>query len=254
MIDSRRWFLIPAVCLALSLFSSPVATADQAQRIDGTAIERGLKQAYKLLKDKRVDAVDLEEMLEEGDLPLAERYTDAKIRLHTNLMVDSVLTRPEINLSVFIEEEDHLSAELWKIYFELEEERWTPKRYKTLIKTHVGDRFRPRKDEIFAFDTLTIRRDSAEFHITDGVLMPAYAAGQIGRVVLFGQGWFSFTPANSVERQQLNKYAGNKGAQYTTEFTQMVLLVSPGGYADLIDGVDLEPVKKSRVFKRPKCF
>ena len=254
MIDSRRWFLIPAVCLALSLFSSPVATADQAQRIDGTAIERGLKQAYKLLKDKRVDAVDLEEMLEEGDLPLAERYTDAKIRLHTNLMVDSVLTRPEINLSVFIEEEDHLSAELWKIYFEQEEERWTPKRYKTLIKTHVGDRFRPRKDEIFAFNTLTIRRDSAEFHITDGVLMPAYAAGQIGRVVLFGQGRFSFTPANSVERQQLNKYAGNKGAQYTTEFTQMVLLVSPGGYADLIDGVDLEPVKKSRVFKRAEVL
>jgi hypothetical protein len=253
MIDYRRWF-VSVFCLALFLFDSPVTAADQSPKIDGAAVERGLKQAYKLLKDKRVDAVGLEEMLEEGDLPLAERYKEAKIRLHTDLMVDSVMTRPEINLSVFIEEEDRLSAELWKIYFEKDEEQWTPKRYKALIRAHVGDRFRPRKDEVFAFDSLTIRRDSAEFHITDGVLIPGYAGGEIGRVVLFGQGSFSFKTTNRVERQQLNKYAKNKTAEYITEFTQMVLLVSPEGYANLIDGVDLRPEKRARSFKRAEVL
>lgn len=248
MIASRRIF-ISLTCLIL-LSAIPADAADQKRRIEGALIEKALKQAYKQLKDKRVDEITLEEVLEEGEPALAARYDDARIRLHTNLLVDSVLTRPEVNLSVFLEEKDHLTAELWKIYFEQEEGQWSPKRYKALIRAHVGDRFRPRKDEVFAFDELTIRRDSAEFHMTDGVLMPGYAGGQVGRVALFGEGRFSFTSANNVERQQLNKYAKNKGAEYTTDFTQMVLLISPAGYADLIDGVDLKPVKKGRAFKR----
>jgi len=43
MIDYRRWF-VSVFCLALFLFDSPVTAADQSPKIDGAAVERGLKQ------------------------------------------------------------------------------------------------------------------------------------------------------------------------------------------------------------------
>lgn len=231
------------------LAPSAARSANTPRLIDGKAIDKALQQVLRQLKDKPISAVGLEEILEADAPALAVRYQAATIRLNQDFLVDSLLVRPELNVSVYIEEKAHLSAELWRVYFEQDGDGWKAKRFKVLLRANVGDVFEPSRQEIYSFDKLTIRRDSAEFYLTDGYLVPASVAGSVGRVAIIGKGRFTFTAPNRVERQQLAKYTRQTGGPYIENFSQLVLLLSDQGYRDLINGVSLKQVKNGRIFK-----
>lgn len=249
-----RGFIIPVFSFWLWIFCTMNAAhaVEMPRQIDGLAIAEALEQVYDMLKNKKVHEIALDEELEPPNRPVAERYPDATIRLITDMPVDSVLAHPAVNLSVFFEGKEHLAAELWKISFERDGQQWKPHHFKVLLRADIGDHFTPQKSEVYKFNALTLQRDSMTFHISKGFLIPAFSGDTVGRVVIFGEGRFKFTPANGVERQQLNKYANNKGNHYTGTFTQMALLISPEGYRDIIDGVKLEQVKNNRVYQRAK--
>ena len=222
--------------------------------IEGSAIERALEELYRLLNDRDVDENPLEEILDEGAPSLAERYEHASIRLRKRYAVDSLLTRPEVHLSVFIEGEDRLSAELWKVHFVPDGDGWKAARYRSILAARLGFRFSLREDEVYAFDRLTIEGAAGVFHIEDGMLMPGFSGDLIGRVVLTGKGRFTFTPPNQVERQQMKKYARTTDAVYTNRFDRMVLILSPEGYEKLVEDAALSRVEGGRTFKRAETL
>ena len=115
--------------------------------------------------------------------------------------MDSLLARPEVQLSVFLEEKDRLSAELWKVHFVPEGDGWRAGRYASLLAARLGFRFSLREDAVYAFDRLTFERAGGVFQVEDGLLMPGFSGDRIGRVVLVGKGRFTFTPPDRVERQ-----------------------------------------------------
>ncbi len=207
--------------------------------IEGRAIEQALTELYALLQDREISENHLEELRAEGAPSLAERYGQARFRLRKRHAVDSLIARPEVQVGVFFEAQDRLSAELWKVHFARDGEDWRAERYEALLAAELGFRFLLRKDEVYAFDRLTIERPAGVFHMEEGLLMPGFSDGRIGRVVLVGSGRFTFTPPNGVERQQMNKYARTSDAVYTTRFDRLVLMLSPGGYEKLVDGVVL---------------
>ncbi|MBM3264475.1 MAG: hypothetical protein FJY97_13755 [candidate division Zixibacteria bacterium] len=251
-----RRLLFPALCFFIVLLAVHTGrAADTERRIPGDDIRKALHTLFDEIKDRPVAKVSLEETLEPGVRPIAERYPEAIVRLADDLSIDSLLARPEINTSVFLEEKNHLTAELWKIYFEQETEGgWVAKRFKPLIRANVGDAFELSKDAMYAFDSLTVRRDSAEFHITGGYILPATATGIVGRAVIFGMGRFTFTAPNRVERQQLAKYTRRTESPFTESFTQLVLILSDAGYRDLIRDVALRPVRSGRLFDTAKLL
>lgn len=222
--------------------------------INGPSIEAALEELYRLLNGRRISENPLEEILDEGAPPLTERYDDARIRLRKRHAVDSLLARPEVRLSVFIEEEDRLSAELWKVRFAPDGDSWKADRYESLLAARLGFRFSLREDEVYAFDRLTIEGPAGVFDIEDGLLMPGFSGDRIGRVVLMGAGRFTFTPPDRVERQQMNKYARTTDAVYTTRFERIVLILSPEGYERLVEGVVLSRVKGGRAFDRAETL
>ena len=218
--------------------------------IPGKAVERALGELYELLNDREIGEIPLEEILADGAPSLVERYGDARIRLRKRHAVDSLLAPPEVRLSVFIEKKDRLSAELWKIHFEPDGDGWRADRYESLLAARLGFRFSLREDEVYAFDRLTFERDGGVFQVEDGLLMPGFSEDRIGRVVLVGKGRFTFTPPDRVERHQMNKYARTTDAVYTTRFERIVLILSPGGYEQLVEGVELSRVRGGRAFDR----
>lgn len=222
--------------------------------IDGRAIERALGELYGLLNDRDLDGNPLEEIREENAPSLADRYGDARIRLRKRHAVDSLLAHPEVRLSVFIEEEDRLSAELWKVHFAPDGNGWKAGRYESLLPARLGFRFSLREDEVYAFDRLTFEGPAGVFDIEDGLLMPGFSGDRIGRVVLVGAGRFTFTPPDRVERQQMNKYARTTDAAYTARFDRIVLILSPEGYARLVEGVVLARVRGGRAFDRAETL
>lgn len=222
--------------------------------IPGPSIEAALVELHRQLNDRRIGENPLKEILNEGDPSLAERYGDARIRLRERHALDSLLARPEVQLSVFFEEEARLSAELWHVGFERHGEGWKAERFEPLLTAHLGFRFSLREDEVYAFDHLTIERPAGVFVIEDGLLMPGFSEDRIGRAVLVGSGRFSFTPPNRVERHQMNKYARTTEDTYTTGFDRMVLVLSPEGYVHLVEGVALSRVKGGRAFDRAKAL
>ena len=222
--------------------------------IPGKAIERALEELYESLNDRDIDDNPLEEILAEGAHSLVERYGDARIRLRKRHVVDSLLARPEVRLSVFLEEKDRLSAELWKVHFEPEGDGWRASRYESLLAARLGFRFSLREDEVYAFDRLTFERDGGVFQVEDGLLMPGFSGDRIGRAVLVGAGRFTFTPPDRVERHQMNKHARTTGDSYTTRFDRIVLILSPGGYEHLVEGVELSRVKGGRAFDRAETL
>ena len=230
------------------------ATAGRSAEIPGPAIEAALAELVRLLNDRRIGEHPLEEILDEGDPSLAERYGDARIRLRERHALDSLLARPEVQLSVFFEEEERLSAELWDVYFARHGDGWEAERFKPLLAANLGFRFSLREDEVFAFDHLTIERPAGVFEIEDGLLMPGFSGDRIGRAVLVGAGRFNFTPPDRVERHQMNKYARTTDNTYTTRFDRMVLVLSPGGYEHLVEGVALTRVAGGRAFDRAKAL
>lgn len=222
--------------------------------IPGPAIEAALAELYRQLNGRRIDENPLEEILDDGDPSLAERYGDARIMLRERHALDSLLARPEIRLNVFFEEEARLAAELWDVRFERHGEGWKAERFKPLLAANLGFRFSLREDEVYAFDHLTIERPAGFFEIEDGRLMPGFSGGRIGRAVLMGAGRFIFTPSDRVERHQMNKYTRTTADTYTTGFDRMVLILSPGGYERLVEGVVLTPVEGGRAFDRAKAL
>jgi len=224
------------------------------QAVAGADIERSLEHLYRVLNDRDIDENPLEEILEDGAPSLAERYDDARIRLRKWHTVDSLLAHPEVRLSVFIEEKDRLSAELWKVHFAPDGDGWRADRYESLLAARLGFRFSLREDEVYAFDRLTFERPAGVFQVEDGLLMPGYSGDRIGRVVLEGAGSFTFTPPDRVERQQMNKYARTDETTYTTRFDRIVLILSPEGYENLVEGVVLSPVKGGRAFGRAETL
>ena len=222
--------------------------------IPGTAIERALGELYELLNDRDIGDNPLEEILEVSAAPLAERYDDARIRLRKRHAVDSLLARPEVQLSVFLEEKERLSAELWKVHFVPEGDGWRAGRYASLLAARLGFRFSLREDAVYAFDRLTFERAGGVFQVEDGLLMPGFSGDRIGRVVLVGKGRFTFTPPDRVERQQMNKYARTTDAVYTARFERIVLILSPGGYEQLVEGVALSRVQGGRAFDRAEAL
>lgn len=231
-----------------------VKSANSPRQIDGKAIDRALHQLFQRLKDKPISAVELEE-IREPDVPaLADRYQTATLRLNQDYLVDSLLVRPELNVSIYIEEKTHLTAELWRVYFEQEGEKWKAKRFKVLLRANVGDVIEPSRKEVYSFDQLTIHRDSAEFHLTDGYLVPASVDGSVGRVAILGKGRFTFTAPNKVERHQLTKYTRQAGGPYVENFSQLVLLLSDEAYRDLIKNVSLKKVNNGRIFKTAEAL
>ncbi|MYK99435.1 MAG: hypothetical protein F4014_11705, partial [Gemmatimonadetes bacterium] len=198
--------------------------------IPGPAIEAALAELYRQLNDRRIDENPLEEILAAGDPSLAERYSDARIRLRKRHALDSLLARPTVQLSVFFEEEERLSAELWDVHFERHGEGWKAERFEPLLTAHLGFRFSLREDEVYAFDHLTIERPAGVFEIADGLLMPGFSGDRIGRAVLIGAGRFTFTPSGRVERHQMNKYARTTDDTYTTRYARKHLILSPAGY------------------------
>ncbi len=222
--------------------------------IPGPFIEVALAELYRLLNDRRIGENPLEEILDDGDPSLAERYGDARIRLRERHALDSLLARPEVRLNVFFEEEERLSAELWDVDFERHGDGWRAERFEPLLAAHLGFRFSLREDEVYAFDHLTIEQPAGVFEIEDGLLMPGFSGDRIGRAVLVGAGRFTFTPLDRVERHQMNKYARTTDDTYTTRFDRMVLILSPEGYEHLVDGVALSPVRGGRAFDRAKVL
>ena len=222
--------------------------------VSGTAIEEALAELYGLLNDRNIDDNPLEKIREERAPSLAERYDEGRIRLRKRHAVDSLLTRPEVRLSVFIEEEDRLSAELWNVHFAPDGDGWKADRYESLLAARLGFRFSLREDEVYAFDRLTIKGPAGVFDIEDGLLMPGFSGDRIGRVVLLGAGRFTFTPPDRVERQQMNKYARTDDDVYTTRFNRIVLILSPEGYERLVEGVALSRAKGGRAFDRAEAL
>ena len=248
------------ILLLLHIFFTPFDGARAAepppQAIESTAIEHALEELHALLNDRDIGDNPLEEILAEGAAPLAERYGDARIRLRKRHAVDSLVLGPdpEVRLSVFIEEQDRLSAELWKVHFLPEGDDWKAIRYESLLAARLGFRFALREDEVYAFDRLTFERAGGAFEVEDGLLMPGFSGDRIGRVVLMGKGRFTFTPPDRVERQQMNKYARTTDAVYTTRFDRIVLILSPGGYEQLVEGAVLSPVKGGRALDRAEAL
>ncbi len=222
--------------------------------IEGASIERALSGLYRLLNDRRIDENPLGEILEEGAPSLAERYGDARIRLGKRYVVDSLLARPEVQISVFLEEQDRLSAELWDLHFVPNGDGWKADRYESLLAARLGFRFSLREDEVYAFERLTIERPTGVFQIEDGMLMPGFSGDRIGRVVLLGEGRFTFTPPDRVERQQMNKHARTTDAVYTARFDRIVLILSPEGYEELVGDVELSRVSGGRAFNRAEAL
>lgn len=222
--------------------------------IPGPSMEAALAELVRLLSDRPVGEHPLEEVLDEGDPSLAERYGDARIRLRERYALDSLLARPEVRLNVFFEEEERLSAELWDVRFAQHGDGWKAERFEPLLAAHLGFRFSLREDEVYAFDHLTIERPAGVFEIEDGLLMPGFSGDRIGRAVLVGAGRFTFTPPDRVERHQMNKHARTTGDSYTTGFDRMVLVLSPGGYEHLVEGVALSRVRGGRAFDRAKAL
>ena len=240
--------LVLGLCLIL-LVPLNAVSAGSPRLFDGKAITRALQQAFQQLKDKSVHTVPLDEVFDSDAPALAARYPAGTIRLDTDFLVDTLLVSPEVNVGIYIEEKSHLSAELWKFYFEKEDEKWKATRFKALMRANVGDVFEPSRDEVYAFDRLTIRRDAAELDITNGYIVPSTAAGSVGRVAIIGTGRFTFTAPDRVERQQLAKFTRQAISPYTENFSQLVLLLSDEGYHDLIKGVSLKRAKNGRIFK-----
>lgn len=232
--------------------SSP-STVDRPG-IPGPSIEAALAELYRLLNGRRIAENPLEEILDDGDPSLAERYGEARIRLRERHALDSLLARPEVRLNVFFEEEERLSAELWDVRFVRHEDGWKAERFEPLLAAHLGFRFSLREEEVYAFDHLTIERPAGKFEIEDGLLMPGFSGDRIGRAVLVGAGRFTFTPSDRVERHQMNKYARTTGDTYATRFDRMVLVLSPGGYEHLMEGVALSRVEGGRAFDRAKAL
>ncbi|MBI4553453.1 MAG: hypothetical protein HY710_14405 [Candidatus Latescibacteria bacterium] len=248
----RRHLIVLSLCLLFA--PRPAHAADAPSRVDGRGIATALTKLSAALNGKPVDRVSLDELLSPKDRPVAERHPDARLRFLLDIPVDSVLTKPEVNIIVFFEDDDHLEAELWKVFFAWDGNRWAPQRFKPLLRSQVGYRFRPTPSEVYRFDDLTIRRDSMVFHVTNGFLVPASADGRIGRAVIVGQGEFTFTPSDRVERQQLKKFSHAQGDSLTGPFTRMVVLLSPDGYRDLTAGARLERVEHQRVFKQAQSL
>ena len=248
-------FILSVSFFVLShVFSVSIDGATEDREIEGSAIERAVDELHRLLNDRAVDENPLEEILDEGAPSLAERYEDARIRLRKRHAADSLVTRPEVRLSVFIEEEDRLSAELWKVHFVPDGDGWKAARYRSILAARLGFRFSLREDEVYAFDRLTIEGAAGVFLIEDGMLMPGFSGDRIGRVVLTGKGRFTFTPPDRVERQQMNKYARTSNPVYTTRFDNMVLVLSPEGYENLVEGAALSRVKGGRTFNRAEAL
>lgn len=222
--------------------------------ISGAAIEEALAELYMLLNDEHVADLPLEEIVEHDEPSLAGRYGDARIRLRKRHAVDSLLTRPEVRLSVFIEEEDRLTAELWKVHFVPDGNSWKADRYESLLTARLGFRFSLLEDEVYAFDRLTIEGPAGVFDIEEGLLMPGFSRDRIGRVVLMGAGRFTFTPPDQVERQQINKYARTDDEIYTARFDRIVLILSPEGYEHLVEGVALSRVRGGRTYDRAETL
>ena len=222
--------------------------------IPGPAIEAALAELYRQLNGRRIDENPLEEILATGDPSLTERYSDARIRLRKRHALESLLARPTVQLSVFFEEEERLSAELWDVRFVRHADGWKAERFEPLLAAHLGFRFSLREEEVYAFDHLTIERPAGVFEIEDGLLMPGFSGDRIGRAVLVGAGRFTFTPSDRVERHQMNKYARTTADTYTTGFDRMVLVLSPGGYEHLVEGVALSRVEGGRAFDRAKAL
>lgn len=229
------------------------ATVDRSG-IPGPAIEAALEELYRQLNGRRIGENPLEEILDEDGPSLAERYGDARIRLRERHALDNLLARPQVQLSVFFEEEERLSAELWDVRFERHEDGWKAERFEPLLAAHLGFRFSLREDDVYAFDHLTIERPAGVFEIEDGLLMPGFSGDRIGRAVLVGAGRFTFTPTDRIERHQMNKYARTTDDTYTTGFDRMVLILSPGGYERLLEGVALSRVEGGRAFDRAKAL
>lgn len=243
-------FFLFMFCLSIPR-SSPANTPRQ---IDGRGIARALAALYKAIKDRPVDEVPIEEVLEPADQPLAIRHPNAKIRLSTEMPIDSVLASPDLNINVYLEHKTHLAAELWKIYFERDGDGWVARRFQALLRAEVGDRFVTDPSEVYRFDALTIRRPAMTFHMTDGYMIPASSSGKVGRVALFGKGRFEFTVTNPVEQQQIHKYGGAKNGQYTGSFGQMALILSHEGYLDLMQNAVMERVDHKRMYKQARTL
>ncbi len=224
----------------------------QAPQLDGAEILDALDLVYDMLDDEKTAKVTLPEILGDGDRPVAERYPDTKIHIMTDMPVDSTLATPDINISVYFAGEESLAAELWKIYFEWTDGRWEPARFKALLSADIGDRFSPRKDMVYRFDELRIQRDAMEMVITEGHLVPGIAGDAVGRVIIFGNGTFTFTPANAVERQQMNKYARTESDTFSDTFSRLAILISPSGYHNLIKNTTLVPVDNGRIHNRAR--
>lgn len=222
--------------------------------IDGASIEKALDGLYRQLNGRDVAALSLAETLADGDPSLAERYAGATIRLRERYAVDSLLARPEVHLNVFMEEEERLSAELWKVGFARQGEDWKADRFEPLLAARLGFRFSLREDEVYAFDRLTIERPAGVLHVEDGLLMPGFSGDRVGRAVLVGSGRFTFTPPDRVERQQMNKYARTDAAEYTARFDRVVLILSPEGYERMVEGVALSHVRGGRAFDRAEAL
>lgn len=229
-------------------------SAGDRTSIPGPSIEAALEELYRLLNDRPVGEHPLEEILDEGDSSLAERYGEARIRLRKRHALDSLLARPEVRLNVFFEEEERLSAELWDVRFARHGDGWRAERFEPLLAAHLGFRFSLRRDEVYAFNRLTIEQPAGVFVIEDGLLMPGFAGDRIGRAVILGAGRFTFTPPDRVERHQMNKYARTTGDTYTTGFDRLVLVLSPEGYERLVEGVALTRVEGGRVFGRARAL
>lgn len=221
--------------------------------IRGPSIEKALEDLVRLLNDRRIGENPLEETLDDGDPSLAERYGDARIKLRKRHALDSLLVRPAVRLSVFLEEEERLSAELWEVHFARHGNGWKAERFEALLAARLGFRFSLREDEVYAFDHLTIERPAGVFDIEDGLLMPGFSGDLIGRAIIVGAGRFTFTPPDRVERHQMNKYARTNDDSYTTQFDRMVLILSPEGYENLMEGVVLTRVGGGRAFDRAKA-
>ena len=222
--------------------------------IHGATIEKALDGLYRQLNGRDVAALPLAETLADGDPSLAERYAGARIRLRERYAVDSLLAHPEVHLNVFMEEEERLSAELWKVGFARQGEDWKAARFEPLLAARLGFRFSLREDEVYAFDRLTIERPAGVLHVEDGLLMPGFSGDRVGRAVLVGSGRFTFTPPDRVERQQMNKYARTDSAEYTARFDRVVLILSPEGYERMVEGVALSQVRGGRAFDRAEAL
>lgn len=229
-------------------------SAGDRTSIPGPSIEAALEELYRQLDGRRIGENPLEELLDEGDPSLAERYGEARIRLRKRHALDSLLARPEVRLNVFFEEEERLSAELWDVRFARHGDGWRAERFEPLLAAHLGFRFSLRRDEVYAFNRLTIEQPAGVFVIEDGLLMPGFAGDRIGRAVLVGAGRFTFTPPDRVERHQMNKYARTTGDTYTTGFDRLVLVLSPEGYERLVEGVALTRVEGGRAFGRARAL